>query len=372
MSLYTEDNVEVPQVRLSLDMVLNRSIVLYGASKSGKTVFIKHILDMLRGHVQQGIVVAPTEPVNQSYVDYFPPALIHYDMRAKDPKNPTKVLDGEKGAVQFITNICDRQMMLKQTCVQANRVEVLRGLVARLPSAVRKQIDQKLAPIRVTYAKTQASLKKKYRHNPGDLKDKLRDTDELLVKIERGLCKHYITENYERLWNARDLSEEEVISLTYIDLNPHSVLIFDDCGADLVPIMLKPIFKNLFYRNRHLALTVIFVFQADTDLKPALRDNAFISIFCDSKSANKRFERDKSNKKQLCNIAASVFQAKYRKLLYIRDDPNQVYYYHSTAPPAEGKMFPSSAILDLCRAIERKAGMTDTSNPFYKKFHSDK
>lgn len=372
MSIFTEKGTEVPMLQLSADLLINRSIVMYGASRTGKTVMMKHCLDLLRGHVEQGILVSPSEPSNRDYSNYFPKQLVHYTMKARDPKNPGKFLEGDKGALQFLVDLWKRQEMLVQTWEQATRVPVLRQLVSRLPGARRKTIEAQLAPLNKKFRAAVAGIQKKYRDSPGEMKDRLAEAEELFQDVERGLYKKYIVEGFEALWEL-DLSDEERNCMAYIQLNPHMVLVLDDCGADLRPIMKKPIFKNLFYRGRHARLTVIFAFQDDTDLDTNLRKNAFVSIFCDRISAQTHFEQG-SNRyskqvKQLVNeILDPVFAERFRKLVYIRDDPRKKNFYHVTAAKPLGKMFPCKAILDVCRAIARSAGTADTSNPYFDRF----
>jgi hypothetical protein len=380
MSLYSEQGDEVPIMHLTADALINRSIVLYGASGSGKTAMIRHILDLLRGRVPQGILVSPSEPSNQSYVDYFPQPLIHYSMKAPDPKTastnpnrPQRMLEGDKGAMQFITNVWDRQEIMVQTYKAANDPKVLKRLASRLPKAERDKISASIAPIRTKLAKAKTSIQRKYRNNRGDMKDKTREAEDLFQDVECKMYKMCFMNNFAFLWDIPDLADDERTSLTYINFNPHTVLVLDDCGADLKPIMKQAVFKNLFYRARHARLTVIQAYQDPTDLTAALRRNAFVSIFCDRASAQSHVEQKSNNfskdvKKGIGGVLNVTFGAKFRKLAYIRDDPAGKNFYHVTASPAEGEMFPCQAILDVCAAIKREAGMTDIGNPFFTAF----
>lgn len=372
MSIYTDEGHEIPHLRLTVDMLLNRSIVVYGASKSGKTVMIKHCLDLLRGHAKQGFVVSPTEPANKSYSNYFPKPLIHYVLKARNPKKPAEWLEGDKGAEQWLKEMWQRQMMMVQTYEAANRIEVLRTIASRLSKEDRTAIDRKLRPIHEKFKMAVASIRKKYRNNPGESKEKCAEAEEMVQEVERKLYKTFFLNHYAYLWSNGGLSDEERTSLMYIHFDPHTVLILDDCGADLKPLMNRAIFKNLFYRNRHAKLTVIHAYQDCTDLTPALRKNAFVSIFCDRASAQS-FIDQKSNqfskdvKKRVGSYLDSVFVG-YRKLARIRDTIPSKEFCHTMAAPSQGKMFPCRAVLDVCDAIKRGAGMADTSNPYYTAF----
>ena len=372
-SIYTEEGTEVPPLHFTSDMLLDKSIVLYGASKSGKTVFIKHIMDLLREHVSQCILVSPSEPANNAYRDYMPRALTHYAMKAPDPKNPRKMLEGDAGAIQFLTNIWQRQEMLVQIYEQANSLANLRSLTGRLSASARAEIQKALDPANTKRASTMRKLEKRYRGQSGELKEQRRKVNEMFEQVERSMYKSHIWASFKQLWSCEDLSDSEKIALQYIDLNPRMVLVLDDCGADLKAIMNKPIFKRLFYRNRHVRLTVIFAFQDDTDLVTNLRKNAFVSICCDRVSAEALFTRGSNNfssdvKKKVKEIVTPVYEERYRKLAYIRDDPRKINFYHCMATPPKGHMFPCGAILEFCQQVERSGATADTNNPYFGSF----
>lgn len=371
-SIFTDDGDEIRRLVLSAEMLVNRSIVAYGPSKSGKTVMIKHILDLLRGTVAQGFLVSPTEPANQSYQDYFPAPLIHYEMRGADPKNPKKLLEGKAGALQFLNSLWKRQEMQVQVYKQANEISILRKLQRRLPAKVRTEIAKVLAPMHKKMDSTIVKIKKRYASQPGEIVEKTRCATDTFEEAERRLIKNYVRQNLSALWQE-PLTAPERNSIVYIDYNPHTVLILDDCGADLKPLMGTALFKNMFYRNRHIYLTVIFAFQDDTDLTANLRKNAFVSIFCDMTSAQTHFEQtgnrySKDVKKKVQRMLPVIFAHRYRKLAYIRDDPRKQNFYHLTARPPDGRMFPSPAILEYCKEVERKGAMADTNNPYFRRF----
>lgn len=371
--IYTEEGTAVPRIAITADLLLDRSIVLYGASGSGKTVFIKHLLDVLRGHVGQALLVSPSEPTNNAYRDYMPKALTHYTMKAPDPRAPRKMLEGDQGALQFLENMWQRQDMLVQIYEQANDLTTLRGLTARLPTGVQAKIQADLDPANRKRATTMAQLEKRYRGQPGELKEKRRKVNELFEQVERSMHKNTIIRHFAELWGVKGLTSAERVALQYIDLNPRMVLVLDDCGSDIKGIMNKPVFKRLFYRNRHVRLTVVFAFQDDTDLLPAMRKNAFISIFCERVSADALFMRGCNNfardvKQKFKEIGPLVFQAGYRKLVYIRDDPNRANFYHCTAAPPTGHMFPCGAVLEFCQRVERSGASADPNNPYFSSF----
>src|SRR5271170_3772007 len=74
----TENGHQVPQLVFAPSLFLDKTTVLYGPTKTGKTVHIKCILETLRGCCDEIIVVAPSEPSNRSYEGFVDAPLIHY------------------------------------------------------------------------------------------------------------------------------------------------------------------------------------------------------------------------------------------------------------------------------------------------------
>ena len=82
--------MNVPFLELDKSHFLNQTTVLYGPSKTGKTVMIRHILHLLKGHCDQAIVISPTEVSNRSYSGIIPAQLIHTDMSTIGSTGKTK------------------------------------------------------------------------------------------------------------------------------------------------------------------------------------------------------------------------------------------------------------------------------------------
>ena len=373
-TVVTETGVEIPGLRLTTHMVVDRTLALYGPSRSGKTVIAKSILDLISGCVDQILVVSPTEPSNQSYVDYVPAQLIHYTMTAPDPKNPRKRITGGPGALAFLENVWQRQEMLTQTYKRANRVDTLAALFGRTSQRYRTSAASDIAAVDRLRQQSLKKITKKFRHDKAKLSEETKKHNEKFDEVRGKIYKKYIWGDINGVWQQRDkMTKDEQWALQYLGLNPKLVLIFDDCAAELKPLFNKPIFRKLFYQNRHQNLTVIFTFQDDTDLPTNLRKNAFISIFCNEVVCTSNFERpsnrySKAIKKEVQEIAPTIYSKLYRKLAYIRDDPQGRFFYHFTAPTPMGKMFGSEAVQELCQALAADGSKIDEDNPYFKKF----
>lgn len=370
--LYSDEGTLIPELKLTSRTVVNRTLALYGPSKSGKTVITKHVLDLIRPEVEQVLLVSPTEPSNQSFKNYISRPLIHYGMTAPDPKNPHKRIGGAAGAMAFLEGVWQRQEMLTQIYKRANEHKTLKKLFGRLSQKGKSACLADIAGAEKIRSKAEERLKKKFRNDASRLAEEQEKVTTSFETMKGQIYKKYVWKEIGHVWK-QPLSEDERWAVAYIELNPRMVLIFDDCAAELKPLFNKPIFRKLFYQNRHNFLTVIFTLQDDTDLPTNLRKNAFISIFCNEVVCKSNFERatnkyPKATQKHVQEIAPVIYKSRFRKLAYVRDDPRGKEFYHFQAPRLENKMFGSEALRELCHALESNASAVDSKNPFYDQF----
>jgi Cdc6-like AAA superfamily ATPase len=137
-NLNTESGNKVPELVVGPSMFIDRTVAIYGPSKTGKTVITKHIMKAVNGHIEQIIIVAPSEPSNRSYEGVVDPPFIHYRLYLADPANPKKD-DGAKGALRFLEAVWKRQEMMAAIYTRANNAEILAQLYGRLPKEVRAE-----------------------------------------------------------------------------------------------------------------------------------------------------------------------------------------------------------------------------------------
>jgi hypothetical protein len=302
--LVTDSGERIPALRLTKRMLLNKSIALYGPSSSGKSIYTKHILDLLRGEVDQLIIVSPTEPVNRTFVNYADGPLIHFGLTAPHPKKPGERLDGAKGAELFIRNILDRQEMLMGIWTKANQPKVLESLFRRIPSKLQEEARPVIARLIDAKNKNGALLRKRFRSKPAvELKKKLTELEERIHGNIGSVYKHFISLSLASVWKQK-LNEDEVWALTYLKMRPGIVLVFDDCAASM---------KSLFKKEEFRAL-------------------------------------------------------RFRKLAYMRDDPKGKQFYHVTIPGPEEKPFCSPAIREFCTSVKSTGTRLNENNPFFASF----
>ncbi|GFR88150.1 BA71V-B354L [Elysia marginata] len=366
----TVNGKKVPELLLHPGLFVDRTTVIYGPSKTGKTVIVKNIMKQVYDHIEQVLLVAPTEPSNRSYAGFVDPSLIHYRMYLPDP---TDKRDTEfKAAMRFLETVYKRQEMMAAIYTRANSLDTLSELYSRLSHTKRGRGDHHIASLQRMRRRVIDGVRRQYACNLGQSDQKVKEADEKFEKMLILVYKKFLTPNIESLWKEQDLNENERCCLYYLHFNPRLLLIFDDCAAQLKPFFNKEIFRKLFYQNRHSFITMIICCQDDTDLPTNLRKNAFISIFTETIVCTSNFDRGsnrfpKATKAYVAEIAPEVFIG-FRKLAYIREDDKRQHFYHLTCTYPRPFLFGSNALSELCATVRSEGVTMDTDNPFYEKF----
>ena len=369
--LRTESGHEIPQLTLTGAMLMNRTVALYGASNSGKTIFTKHIMKLLNGPVEQVLLVSPTEPSNRSYEGYVAPPFIHSRLYLPDPANPKKD-DGPKGALRFLNAVWQRQEMMAAIYTRVNDADVLGSLYRRLPRGPRAEGLRYITAMNERRVRLLAQLQQRHGGDAGRCAEQVKGVNAKFEQMLVLLYKKYIAPAHASLWARPDLTEDEAYALTYLNFNPRLLLVFDDCAAELKSLFSKEIFRKLFYQNRHSMVTLVMCCQDDTDLPANLRKNVFVSIFMSEVVCQSNFERGanqfgKAMRAVVAAVAPEVFRGT-RKLAYIRDDPRGQHLYHVSVPSPTPAIFGSDALQELCAAVQSDSVSMDTDNPFYSHF----
>jgi len=369
--LHTTSGKKVPRLEMSAAMFLDKTVNVYGPSGTGKTVIVKTIMKLVRGHIDQVIVVSPTESTNHSYDGIIPSPLIHPRPFLPDPSNPKKD-DGVKGALRFLEAIWNRQMMMRAVYERANDVKVLSRLFGRLPGAVRREGFRAIDAIKNKRQGVVDTIRKQLAEDMGRRDEKIKEINEKFKTMLRLLYKKYITEHYAELYAREDLTEDELYSLSNLQFNPRLLLIFDDCAAELKGLFTKEIFRKFFYQGRWASLTTLVVAQDDTDIPTNIRKNAFISFYTNAVVCTTNFERKTNNfqkqTKEYVNDIVNDIYVGNRKMAYIREDPRMQNFYHITVPYPQPFKFGSGAFNELCEEVRSTGTVMDKDNPYYAMF----
>jgi len=357
----------LPRFEMTGETLLDRTLIAYGPSKTGKTTILKHAMSLLQGLIDQVVVVSPSESQNRSFEGTVPPQAIHYSIGVPGPRLPPK-----RAAEQFLETVWRRQEAAVATMRRASRVPVLRRLARRLAPGARATCEEVAQMIEGRRAAALAAVDR--RAPLAERQAKEREVGERFDTAVSCALKKALEPARAALLARDDLDTDERYSLEYLFFNPRLLLIFDDCAAELKAMCKTPIFKNIFYRARHAQITPFICCQDDTDLDANLRKNAFLSIFTTGRVARSNFTRRSNNFSeedvQTVEDAIPAIYAggSHRKLAYIRDDPagQNFYFYDPLLMPAF--RFGSRAFWDLCASVARGDGAVDSNNEFFSAY----
>lgn len=344
--------LNIPILDFKHSRFVDRMTILLGASGSGKSVVICDILHSIKDHVEQIIVVSPTDRQNHTYdKGIVPLPCIHYTITE-----------------DLLTNIWERQNALVTTYTRANEPSVLRSLFNKISgnNEYRKIIDDINAKLINRAAEIRRDIS-----DPEVAKAKISEMETDGGKLILAVFKKSISENKAALSKMR-LSVEEVYTLKYYDLNPRLALIFDDC-TDLISKFKKhPVVQKLFFQGRWAFITCLIACHTDIALDPGLKKNAFITIFTEETSAHAYFERktnDLTKEQKLkannaCKIAFTEL-SRHQKLAWLRDESK---FYVFTSKIHNNFIFGNQYVWDFCTAIKAEAGAISANNKFIGDF----
>jgi ABC-type dipeptide/oligopeptide/nickel transport system ATPase subunit len=293
----------VNELKFSAELFLNRSTTMYGGSGTGKTTVVKHIMYLLKEHVDQIMIFCPTDCQNGAYSGsgIVPRVFIH------DSVTP-----------EILKQLWERQESLAGVYRRANNVETLARLFARMPD---ERYAQYIRRAIAAYERNLAEARASGPIDEDDINKIAQRRDEVLMAV----YKYAITKNRAALAKLQ-LSEAERFSLTFFDLNPNMMIIFDDCTEQINKMKKDETIQKMFYQCRHLFLTVVFSVHDDKALGAELKKSAMNIIFTERTIADCYFGRpsnnfDKLTIKRAGNAISCAFDPtnKHQKLYYSRD-----------------------------------------------------
>lgn len=341
----------IQELDFSYKRFIDRTTLLFGESGTGKSFIIDDILFQLMPHVDQIIVVSPTDRQNNTYgKGTVPLPCIHYTITAK-----------------LLDDIWERQNALAAVYTRANKPETLRSLFNRIADNVSKAsintINEKLRKYKEEVIAGSAE--------EGTAKTKMTEMESDCKRLIILIFRRAINQNREKL-SCMSLSADEQFSLKFLNLNPRLVLIFDDCTDLLKKFKSHAVMQKLFYQGRWAFITALIACHTDKALDPELKKNAFVSIFTEETCAHAYFERksndlDKEAKSRAYAACKVVFTplAKFQKLVWVRDEKK---FYRFTASSHPSFQFGSPYIWEYCKHIQAEAGAMNSDNKFIMEF----
>lgn len=353
-SIFSEDGTEIPLFSKDYTYFLNKSIILYGSSGSGKSMIMRDILYILKDHIPNILVIAPTNHLNNSFDDIIPPQLIFPDVTE-----------------ELIQNIFKRQKTVVKLYNMVNDYQRLENIYNKLAQPSDNSIKYKII-------NSYSTIKHKYQENRDlnhvEKKIKLKELDDLHKKSLTEFYKRVINRYRQmiitnsNIHNKFDDIEFKIIKC--ININPNFLLILDDCAYNANIWGKYNEIKEIFMNGRHHKITFMISFQDDKLLDSGLRKNAFINIFTTEIVCNAFFQRSANNftkqeKNKMTKLALSIFndpkykEKNYKKLVYIKDKNPNVYYI--LADYIDDFKFGSDYLHSLCDRVKRKSDSNEES-----------
>jgi energy-coupling factor transporter ATP-binding protein EcfA2 len=338
-------------LKFNYKLFLDKSTLIFGESDSGKSTIIKDMAFILKPHIDQVLVISPSDKKNKSYTEYLIPRPCVHD----------KITD------KLLNDMWQRQEALGNIYVRANNINVLKGLFNRVAT------DSARGLIASINAKKAACINELNENassgfSTTDVSSKIseieNDANELTIKM----YKHFIGRNLDA-YRGVHLSRDEKLAIQYLDTNPRLLFILDDCTSELEKFKKHPVVQELFYQGRWSFITLIIAAHTDKSLPPELKTNSFVKIFTLDSAARGYYIRpstalDKDTKNMILSAISETFTPakRYQKLVYIRGT-NKFYKY--TAEKHPPFRFGADIIWQFCQMIT-----SDTENMPNNRFMS--
>lgn len=354
-SLYTEDGIEIPEFDKGYKNYLNKSIVLYGASASGKSMIMRDILYTLKNHIPNVCTICPTNSLNKSYNNIIPEQLIYSDVTE-----------------DLIKKIFNRQKIAVKLYNLTNNLEKLKLIYDKLYF----KNPNKLHNLIKAYNDIKEKLNNNPSIHPSQKKIKLKTLTDKHKESLINFYKNEIDKNKDRL-NYSQYDDTELKIIEYININPNFLLIIDDAAVSANVWCKYQEVKELFFNGRHHKITFMISFQDDKLLESSLRKNAFINVFTTEKVCNSFFERSANNftkgeKTKMAKLAKKIFndeflkEKNYKKLVYIKENDPSTYYI--LADCYDDFMFGSKHLHQFCNIVKKDDDISDSLDEFQSFF----
>jgi hypothetical protein len=360
-TIVTPKGYKIPYYgKVDKDHFLNRSIVLYGQSDTGKSSMIKHILYYIQAFITWGLVVAPSD--NGDFDTCIDRIFIKRDV-----------------TIERLYKIFKRQEMARDIYKKANDVKVLEKLFNRVAPRNQQQLAQKIkTTTEYTLKKisNDNSLNSSQKSKEKKKIEKRRDAD-LTVVYKAEIIKHRdsISKKGEKL------DENEKYSLKYLTFCPNILLIFDDCAAKIngwLKNKKHTTLKEMFYNGRHYFITHIYSVQDEKELDTLIRKNVFVSFFGNSISAITFFDKasvgiTKEKKKEVMEMIDVLYTERpgvenYKKLMYARKLVPSFQYCVADIYEDDAIYIGGYPVRVLCEKVRLEGRQLDTTNPFHNSF----
>lgn len=338
--LILNDGSQLQYFQVTIDEILNKSIAIYGQSKTGKTATIKDILFLLREYVPTVWLICPTEHLNEEYKNIIPSTAILQDITKK-----------------FMEDLWERQYNISQLYKRINNIDSFERIYLRIAHSRVTKYLSKLEKLKNRQIEAILETVK----NEGMQNIKIKKIEEKITNVKMDVLRSHIIKNRDNLLEMNlNLEEQELVE--NIELCPRTLIIFDDATAQLAEMKRLKLFDKFATMGRWANITWIIVAHDDKTAVPKeIRKAIFLSIFSSPQLVQSFFEKSAGNgptkyDMSIANMAAhkiwehgSREPEKFRKLVWIRDSHEIKYYLPTIRPDFK---FGSKAFIQMCEQVE--------------------
>lgn len=301
---------------------LNKSIVLYGLTGTGKSSLIRDIIYILRNHISFPFIITKSEVSGlRNYGKCVPRGCIKWNL-----------------SMEWLEMFIIKQSERAKIYDEVNKLENLKRVFDMIDNPTGRIIETQIihdAECNVQGVELNGNLSfpKKSLLRKGIHKAR----DEALANLYKKFIRAYRVE-LEGI--KPDMSRVSQLVVKFLDFMPHAMIVFDDCAFMIKDWVKKSTaIKNLFYQGRQYYTTILLGTQGVTELEPEIRKNASISIFTTIQDVISNFDKksnafpDKDRKRaSLCSNAVFmpdgiVSDENFQKLIYIRQNMSNPFKY---------------------------------------------
>lgn len=312
--LKTPSGIDIKYVGDCRAFFLNQFVNVFGRSKSGKTKLVRTILEDLQRIFSTTWAINPTDPVQKVYSGMMPGGAVFKSTE-------------HKSLLTFLTNLWNRQEIISAVFTKIDSPEFLGKFYAM---AATEKTNRALLRIQALEQKIKSTFDAKIAkvgESDPDKKGELEDQRKSILD-EMQQFKHKIMR--KAILNARpailqqSITDEERKCLMKIDLNPYTLLIFDDCSEKLKKLQESEIYNMMITKCRWNYMTIFMITHDIRFIVPLGRRSAHKTIYTTSDIACVGLkDRDSGGtadvKKHADEIAQTVFEGgrnRFRKLIY--------------------------------------------------------
>jgi hypothetical protein len=316
------DGTKLEWLNKSPKTFLNKSIVLYGLSGTGKTSIILDILYVLRNHISYPFIISKSQAsAKRNFEKCIPRGCIKCNLT-------------KEWLEQFIIRQTDRASIYDTV----NKLENLKRVFDMIDNSTATIMETQIindAECHIQRIELDSSLS--YAKKTNLVKGVKKARNDALAILYKKFIRAFRVE-LEAV--DRDMSRECRLVVKYLDFMPHALLVFDDC-AFMIKQWVKEShsMKDLFYQGRNYYTTILLGTQADKELDPEIRKSAYISIFTTVQDVISAFGKASNSfpdhdRKRAMQCANAVFMPdgvmstdNFQKMVYVRHDAHNPFRY---------------------------------------------